>query len=68
MHFCDVSGVMRKLCKYLVDDILEITKTPERQKEFLQCSKGKHAEFFKVGAAHVGFRFTSQQQAGVHSV
>ena len=38
-----------------LDTILDVTKSPEKQKEFLQCSKGKHAEFFKFGAIDVGY-------------
>jgi hypothetical protein len=37
------------------DTILDATQTDQRKKDFLECSKGKHAEFFKFGAANVGY-------------
>ena len=35
--------------------ILDVSQNPERQKEFLECSKGKHSEFFKMGSRYVGY-------------
>lgn len=34
---------------------MDVTQNPKKKKEFLQCSKGKNAQFFKFGAAHVGY-------------
>ena len=41
--------------KAALDTILEVTQLEDRKKEFIQCSKGKNSEFFKFGAAHVGY-------------
>ena len=41
--------------KAAFDTILDVTKNPQRQKDFLQCNKGKHAEFFKMGGIYVGY-------------
>lgn len=38
-----------------LDTILEVTQNPTKQKEFLECSKGPHSEFFKFGAVDVGY-------------
>ena len=39
----------------VMDTVLDATKNPEHHQEFLACNKGKHSEFFKFGAAHVGY-------------
>lgn len=41
--------------KTAFETILDVTQVENRKKEFLQCQKGKHSEFFKFGAAYVGF-------------
>lgn len=41
--------------KAAFDTILDVTQVEQRKNDFLQCQKGSHAEFFKFGAAHVGF-------------
>ena len=37
-----------------LSEVLEQSRV-DRQPELLKCAKGKHAEFFKVGAAEVGY-------------
>ena len=41
--------------KAALDTILDVTQNPKRKKEFLECQKGKKAEFFKMGAMDVGY-------------
>jgi hypothetical protein len=41
--------------KAAFETILDVTQVEERKMEFLQCQKGKNSEFFKFGAAYVGF-------------
>ena len=41
--------------KAAFDTILDVTQNPQRKQEFLECSKGKHAQFFKFGGSFVGY-------------
>jgi hypothetical protein len=39
----------------VLSTILDTTQNPQKRREFLECSKGSNSEFFKFGAAHVGY-------------
>lgn len=39
----------------VMSTILDTTQNPQRRREFLECSKGSKSEFFKFGAANVGY-------------
>lgn len=39
----------------VLSTILDTTQNPQRRREFLECQKGPNSEFFKFGAAHVGY-------------
>ena len=41
--------------KAALDTILNVTQVDSHKKDFLACQKGAHSEFFKFGAAHVGY-------------
>jgi hypothetical protein len=39
----------------VLSTVLDVTQNPQRKREFLECNKGSSSEFFKFGAADVGF-------------
>ena len=39
----------------VLSTILDTTQNPQKRREFLACQKGSTSEFFKFGAAHVGY-------------
>jgi len=41
--------------KAAFETILDPTMVEQRKNDFIQCQKSAHSEFFKFGAAHVGY-------------
>lgn len=39
----------------VLSTVLQTTQDPQKRRDFLACSKGQKSEFFKFGAAHVGY-------------